>query len=338
MKPTRRDSNMELFRIFCMFLVMLFHVYGMADVFNNDLPSCQRPLPQLLTQLLVSATFGCVDVFILLSGWYGINTKRSKVAAFLFQVLFYSVISYTLFVALCADVSFSPSFLVHIFIFDDYWFVPTYLLLYIFAPALNDFVRKAPHRQFKMLLIAIIVMQSIYGWMSPREAGYLEGRAPFSFIILYMLAGYLRRFPVRIKLYSKTQLFLLYLAATTVNALLADTAKSMENQTLVDIVYRFSSPFIIFSSICLLLIFSKIEIGYNKTINWIAASSFAAFLVHCFPLFISHVFTPQLNEWYHSLSGIGFVALSTLYIIAIYAASILIDQIRIRVYRLIAPQ
>ena len=320
---------MELFRILCMFLVLFFHVYGFVDILNNSIAPNSRPLSTFTTQLLVSATFGCVDVFILLSGWYGINTKASKIAAFVFQVLFYSVISYLLFIIVFPDINFSPSFLIHIFILDDYWFVPIYLLLYIFAPALNDYIRQSGHLQFKTLLITIIAFQCVYGWLNPREAGLLEGRSPFSFIILYMLAGYLRRFPVRIKSYSKSILFLLYAVFTVANALLAYTAKQANNQILVDTVYQFSSPLIIAGSVCLLLLFNNIKLSYNKTVNWIAASSFAAFLIHCFPLFIDKVFKPQVEYLYHTYNAPLFILLSTLYVVAIYVASILIDQVRL---------
>ena len=72
-----RDSNMELYRIVCMMLVVLFHVCGVIDITNDNLSPDDRSIGVLPTQLITSATFVCVDVFVLLSGWYGIKAKLS---------------------------------------------------------------------------------------------------------------------------------------------------------------------------------------------------------------------------------------------------------------------
>lgn len=335
MNKTVRDSNMELYRIVCMFLVMLFHVCGVVDVTNNEvLPSCP-PSRMLLTQLATSATFVCVDVFILLSGWYGIRTRTEKVAAFVYQVLFLSILSYIVFIACYDDVTFSWSFLAHVFLMDDYWFVSTYLLLYLVAPMLNSFIRDSSHRQFRFILIAAILFQCVYGWLSPREAGFLEGRSPFSFLLLYMLAGYVRRFPVRLKQLPKNRLLTLYLLTVAVNGLLAFAARYTGHVQLVNIIYRFSSPLIIFASLCLLLYFSKLSISHQPLINRVAASSFAAFLVHCFPMFTLKVFWPVVQKMYLSLPAAVFAVAALLFVVLVYVASILIDQVRIATYGLL---
>lgn len=75
-------------------------------------------------------------------------------------------------------------FLIHILITDDYWFVPAYLSLYIFSPVINSFIEKANKHTFATVVIAMLLIQSVYGWISPNEAGYLEGRSPFSFFLL----------------------------------------------------------------------------------------------------------------------------------------------------------
>lgn len=72
--PTR-DSNMELYRIVAMFMVIFFHVFGEIDILNNELFSNKFELKYYINLLFTSATFICVDMFVLLSGWYGINTK-----------------------------------------------------------------------------------------------------------------------------------------------------------------------------------------------------------------------------------------------------------------------
>lgn len=333
MNTKERDSNMELYRIVCMMLVVLFHVCGVIDITNNSLSPEDRSIGMLPTQLITSATFVCVDVFVLLSGWYGIKPKRSKAAAFVYQVLFYSIISYILFLLFCPDLAFSMNMLLHIFILDDYWFVPVYLLLFAVSPLLNRFIKDSSHQEFKTVLLFAFLFQCVYGWIIPKEAGFLEGRSPFSFMLLYLIAAYARRFPISLKQLSKSMLFLLYLASVFTNGLLAYFSKTIGNQMLVDTIYQFSSPFIIFASLCLLLLFSKISISYNRLINWIAASSFAVFLIHCFPLFVERIFWPFIENLYLTSSLPTFLFVSLIFVIILYAGCIFIDQLQIISYK-----
>ena len=333
MKQQKRDSNMELYRIVCMLTVVFFHIFGVVDISNAKLPAEQCSIGMLPTQLLMSATFVCIDVFVLLSGWYGIKPRTEKVISFVFQVLFYSVISYALFLIFCPDVAFSPSFLAHIFLLDDYWFVPVYLLLYLVAPIFNPFISNSSHRQFKSVLIIFILFQSIYGWLNPREAGWLEGRSPASFFLLYLLGGYVRRFPVRLKQQRIAVLMLLYAAAITVNALLAYAAKTWGSQGMTDQVYCFGSPNIIFASLCLLLAFSRLKLGYNRTINFVARSSFAVFLIHCFPLFVQKIFWPYFEHLYVTMPARVFLAASLLLGVGFFLCAVLIDQLRLFSYK-----
>lgn len=345
-KMVVRDSNMELYRIVAMLLVMLFHVFGEVDQMGNQLfPDSLEPY-HVINLLLTSATFVCVDMFVLLSGWYGINTRWSKVKAFIFQVLFYSVSIYLIMLLCCPGIQFSWNFLIHVFILDDYWFVPVYLMLYLFAPAINPFIKKSSNKEFLTLLLSVFIMQCIYGWLNYRESGYMEGCSPISFLILYLLGAYLRRIESAtstessnislIKNLSKKQLFLCYSSLITFNWIIAVIAKHFHHELLLQIAWQFSSPIIIIAAACLLLLFSKINIGYNKTINWIAASSFAAFLIHCFPLFYEEVYSKTVVSIASSLPYAAALPLLLLLVLVFYAVSILIDQARIYIYRKIS--
>lgn len=329
--PTR-DSNMELYRIVAMFMVIFFHVFGEIDLLNNELFSNKFELKNYINLLFTSATFICVDMFVLLSGWYGINTKWNKIKAYIFQVLFYSVSIYVIMLLYCQPVQFSWKYLIHIFILDDYWFVPVYLMLYIFAPAINPFIRKSNNKEILTLLLSVITIQSIYGWINYRESGYMEGCSPISFLILYILGAYLQRMASYFNNISKKKIFICYISLILLNWIIAVVAKLLHNELLSNIAWQFSSPITIMAAACILLIFSKINIGYNKIINKIAASSFAAFLIHCFPLFYEQIFSETIIEIVSKYSYALALVILILLVFIFYAISILIDQIRIFIY------
>ena len=323
---------MELFRITAMFLVVLFHISG--EIEQLEKPSCADELSLLysINLLVTSVTFVCVDMFVLLSGWFGINSNLKRIKSLIFQVLFYSVSLYLLMLMLNNDITCSWHFLLsatgRTLFFYNYWFIPAYLMLCILAPILNAYIKQCSERQYLATVIAILIMQSIYGWLGP-EAGYKEGTSPVSFIILYLLGGYLRQYAMRIKRLSKTTLMACYVTFTIVSWLIAMTGLITGNQLIEHISWQFSSPLTIAAASCLLLYFSKLQMGYNKQINWIAASSFAVFLIHCFPLFYYHVFKNAVVAIYQSLPlPVSLLAL-LLFAVLLFMASVLIDQIRI---------
>ena len=96
-KGKQRDSNMELLRILAMIGIMVVH----ADFFALGAPTsddCIASPIQSMSRLMVeSLTIVCVNLFVLLSGWYGIHPKRKRLAEFLFQILFFNVLIFTSF-------------------------------------------------------------------------------------------------------------------------------------------------------------------------------------------------------------------------------------------------
>lgn len=91
-----RDSNMELLRIVSMVLVLISHASytslnppAQADI-STSLDSA------FLRVLAESFSVVCVNVFVLISGWYGIKVRWSRFAELIFQVVFISISIYAL--------------------------------------------------------------------------------------------------------------------------------------------------------------------------------------------------------------------------------------------------
>lgn len=94
----------------------------------------------------------------------------------------------------------------------------------------------------------------------------------------------------------------------------------------IESVYEYEGLF----DASLFLCFVKMDIGYKKWINWLAASSFAVLLFHVAPFAKYN----QVNELlYNSCSGITYIAVTGIIIAAYYLAGLLIDQIRILIFR-----
>lgn len=325
----QRDSNMELLRIFTMFLVMIFHIDFISLNGTNHIDPSNNPISSFIRITLALASFTCVDIFVLLSGWYGIKFKTSKLLAFIFQILFFSILSYTCFAIFGKT---NNKLFLHIFFLDAYWFIPTYLALYFFSPILNIYVDKCTKANLQRTLILLFIAQICYGWISQQERGYNEGCSPISFIILYLTARYLKLYPSSLTKMKKRWDALIYISVCLIVAIPVFYGEAYNIDIITNTIFKFTSPFTIISSVYLVLFFSKIKLK-SHWINWIAISSFAAFLVHCFPLFNQFVYHDIISFLYLHYSGITLVILIMLYICGIYSFSILIDKVRIFLYQ-----
>lgn len=85
----KRQSNIELLRIVAMFLVLVVHADFMAlgeptfDEMNT------QPLPSVIRVFIQSCAIVCVNVFVLISGWFGVRPNVKSVSKFLFQCFFF---------------------------------------------------------------------------------------------------------------------------------------------------------------------------------------------------------------------------------------------------------
>ena len=188
-----RESNFELLRIVAMFLVLIVH----ADYFSLGAPSYQdcvnSPIQSLFRIAVESVSIICVNVFVLISGWFGIHFKWNALANFLFQVFFFGVVIY-LFSILFLSVPINlkgAAACVQITTWN--WFVKAYICLYLLSPVLNAFCDNANHKTFVSVLVSFFVFQTIYGWTGSAKF-MLQGYSTISFCGLYLLAQYVKRF------------------------------------------------------------------------------------------------------------------------------------------------
>lgn len=326
-----RDSNMELLRIVAMFLVLIYH----ADFLSLGVPSATEaetnPLGVFLRVSVQSYANVCVNVFILISGWYGIKPKLNRGLEFLFQVFFIMA------VALCVNcVAFGHHLCLNdikdlLLLNDVMWFPKSYLLLYCMAPILNAFVEKADKRFFAKILICFFLFQFAYGWLCGGVGWFMGGYSTISFIGLYLLARYCRLYPMKwMTYYSASVYFLVGLSVSLIVALgwFVFTMKGIDASRWLQ---AYNSPFVILQSVLLLLAFNKISF-HSKMINWVAVSCFSVYLFHCSPGMLNK-YVEVVNKIYDSNNTFVFLILLTLFIVMVFCISILIDKVRIAVWR-----
>lgn len=187
-----RDSNIELLRLIAMFMVLIVH----ADFFSLGVPThddiISAPTSAFLRFFFESLSIVCVNVFVLISGWFGIKPSVRSFCNFVFQCLFFLVGIYIVLL-LCGLTSLSVKGIAGCFVMLQWnWFIKAYLGLYIIAPVLNAFVNNTEKMAFQKVLLSFFIFQTAYSWISDGAVFFEGGYSTMSFIGLYLLARYVK--------------------------------------------------------------------------------------------------------------------------------------------------
>lgn len=309
-----------------MLLVLMVHagfkalgVPSADEVFDN-------PVSSFLRFLNESISIICVDVFILITGWFGIRPKVSRFCALIFQVLFIGVFIYVCLLILRKVDTWGLSDWVRLLLFRrDLWFVAAYIVLYIISPVLNHFASNASKETFKKVLLSFFIIQTVFGF-SNKWTFFCSGYSPLSFAGLYLLARYMRIFHSRFCYFNKWCDMAIYLSLTIFSTF---ASMIMVGYSRNDgwLLYEYLSPTVIVSSIYFFLFFTKLSF-HSCSINWIASSAFTIYLFHCDPLIFERYYLAPIREFYLNDSFPTFLIHTVFLIITFFSLSILIDKIR----------
>jgi len=339
-KPARQ-SNFELLRIVAMFLVLVVHADFAALGQPTHLDAVNQTGVILWRYLFEGLAIVCVNVFVLLSGWFGIRPSGKGFGKFIFQVAFFSISLFVFNLAMGWS-CFEWNNLFTALTFTSvpaneyiplYWFIVSYIGLYLLAPVLNAYVEKASQKQLGWTIILFYAFQTLYGWLLGSEwTIFKDGYSTLSFIGLYLLAQYVHKYPMKCTQLAKGWDLLIYLAAALLVAGIGFAGVYWDISGLNTRILAYSNPLVILESLALLLFFSKLELQ-SKLVNWVGASAFAVFLLHLSPFFYFEGYKKPLRWFsaqYDALPAFGWIVL---YMIGIFIVAVLIDQIRILIYK-----
>lgn len=330
-----RQSNIELLRIVAMFLVLVVH----ADFWSNGIPTNEEcinnVLPSVTRFFFESISIVCVDVFVLISGWFGIRPNLKRMSSFIFQCLFFLCCLY-LISLIVGWGKLTPSGILGCFALLHWnWFIKAYIGLCIFAPFLNSYIEHSSEKGLRMTLVWFYIFQTIYGWLFPAAQFIESGYSVFSFVGLYLLAQYVRKYLLnRLFTVSGITFFRIYFVIVLFNTVWGYLSV-LKGIPFFGCIFNYTSPLVILASISLLLAFQKFKIQ-SGIINWVAASSFAVFLLHVSPSTNITLFKASCQWIYSQYDNILCVGFLFVFLLFVFVLAILLDQIRIGIWRIIS--
>ena len=329
-KSVIRDSNMELLRIIAMIGILVLH----ADFFALGFPKMgdcsSSPLFTIFRFFIESIFIISVNLFVLLSGWYGIKPRKRSFLNLCFQIFFFNILFFCIFSFITPHDALCWDGISSIFMIDSrFWFVKSYILLYFLSPVLNSFAPNTTKNRFFFILVGFFLFQSFYGWFFKSVRWFYDGYSTISFIGLYLLAQYLRHFVTCSC--NHIILLLLFLFFVIFNTATAFIFAASDKDYYSNLLFCYNSPFVILASVVVFLLFQNFSLRSNL-INYIAISSFAVFLFHANHFFLDRVYVPIIRYWFTNDLVVVFLLKVFIFIVIVFGASIAIDKIRIYVY------
>lgn len=331
------NTGINLFKLFSMFMIALLHVLGMGGIIGAAAgTSSYYPV-----YLMQNAAFCAVNCYALVSGYLmlGKEIKPSRITELWFEVFFYSVSISAIMMIVYRDL-FSARNIVYAvtpIISNQYWYMTSYFMMYLFVPMMNKFADAANKKVFTATIVVILVLTT--GSLMIKQDGFRlnDGYSPIWLMIMYLVGAYMKKFNVGAKM-KKWLALLLYVISSLCSFILCVFSKKLLKIMLGnDISYlSYTSPFVVLSAIFLFIFFSKLKFGKKteKFINYITPAALGVYLIHTHPL----VFNKLMKDIAMPLVNHGTAAMifgSIAMALAVFIICIVIDLLRIQLFRLI---
>lgn len=324
-----REINVELLRIVLMIMIVCHHFLmrgrGLHLLYTSGSTHINEDaIHGLFIDSFLIMTVNC---FIFISGYYGIKFRVKTILSLLIQAITYSIGIDLVFDLFNGD-SFSADSIWNGLLSvpeGQWWFITTYVFLYLLSPFLNLAKKHLTRFQFLYILGVLTVINFIVGFtLEASSLGVLNGYSLFSFICVYF---YGQAFNGYIDL-KKGKWF--YLAVYVICSLLIFTMflLSLKHFT-VDLAwtaFSYNNPLVLISAISFFFFFKHLSISWKK-ISFFSSSVLAVYLVHEHPRSADFL-TENLNRFAtkHMIGNVYF----TLFLIALllFLLSTFVEKIR----------
>lgn len=324
---------------------MLFIVVGHAIVHGMAIfKSCDLThLSQIeivnygIVQLLVYLTSISVNCFILISGYFTINSKQvnyNRIIKIWFQTFFYSSIIYLLLSAI-GTIPFKITTEIKTLlpvITKQYWFITCYIPLMLISPYINRIiVGNSRKDNFKNLLILSSITLTFISFNTFYiPIGFINtyGHNIFWFIYLYIVGGYIRLYePLSNQTKLLSYIFVVLLLLVSINGIVSHLTTginpffSIHNNGVIFIFSLLS--FLIIKNIKL-----NISNAINKILIKIAPYTFGVYLIHDNNYIREILWYKQLFQFEEHFNTYYFILYLLAISILIFVICVCIDKMR----------
>lgn len=191
MPKSVRDSNFELLRVFAIFLITIHHLV------INSIDACGYKTPYSYDVKGVGGVFlnslaiVGVNVFILISGYYGIKRVWKPIIQLTIDCFIYGCI----LILICHFIfgyDYSYKILLKGISFTHSWFVVCYFFLVLISPILEYGLKNNEESVIRKWVILLVFANVILGYCF--RIVNVSGYSAYNFVMLYVIGRWIRVF------------------------------------------------------------------------------------------------------------------------------------------------
>ena len=281
-----------------------------------------------------------VDVFVLISGYFMVESKFKAKNVFktaISGVWIYSFIFSILAMKIGGGGAHSTIELIRaIFpiLTKKFWFVNSYVLLYMLSPFLNKLIYSLSKKHFTILIGYLVLIFSIRTTLLPVSWSQdpTGGMGISLFILLYFIAAWLRMYYCSNgKKYRWLIGYFMLAICLLMSKMLIIKVGAGEN--LSSKFYGYSSPVTIVEAICLFSFFLNLQPMRKRRgniVNYVAKHSFSVYIIHFSMMSVLFTKVFHVQNWINNIgTGILAILISS---IVIYVVCTIIDVFKCSIF------
>lgn len=324
-----RNSNLELYRVIVMIMIVAHHYFvnsGLMELVLNSSNSYKS------VYLLLFGMWGKtgINCFVLITGYFMCtsNITLKKFLKLLFEIYLYKIIIFICFYIAGYEMLSLKSGLRLILPVTDVAdnFTGCFILFWIAIPFLNVLLKNLTKRQHALLLLLSL---SIYVILPLLPFNRVVMNYVTWFIVLYFISSYVRLYQFQLfanRTWGWLTVLLILLSMLSVVACLKLGRNPYwfvsDSNAILAVLVGISS----------FMFFKDASIPYNKFINTLGASTFGVLLIH------ANSDAMRTWLWYDMLNNVGWfgnsiiavIAHSIMSVVLIYTLCTVIDWLRIK--------
>lgn len=278
MKDKVRESKFELLRLFAIFCIVYHHLlingvnicgYNSPYIIDDN-----GIMPLIINSLLMG---GVVNVFLLISGWYGIKSVVPNCIRLCLSCLVYGGIAVLLSCCLWSY-DFSLQVLFNTVKVTNYWYITHFILLVAVSPILERSLAHITSRELGYWIIILTIINILFG--AGLRILNTNGFNVLNFIWLYYIGRYLKlsfndNWYRLLYKYCVPIILLVVIAEVILFVVLCKVGHIQKGITF----WGYNMPWVVLTSVCTFILFSKIKLQ-SKFINTCATTVLGIYLMH----------------------------------------------------------
>lgn len=283
----KRNSNLELYRIIVMLLIIAHHY-----VVNSGLTLADGPIlnDMLSTKSIFLCLFGAwgktgINCFVLITGYFMCQSKITprKFFKLLFEIYYYRIIIGCIFLA----TGYTELSLIIIakmilpFTSLSTGFSGCFLVFYLTIPFLTILVNHLNEKMHLRLLLLIFLFYVVFASIPKMVIGYSYVSW---FMCLFFIASYIRKYPKKLfentKFWGWASFFMLVVSSLSIIGFVWIGTKTGNSNIGTFWLSDSNRILAVITSITWFMFFKNIKINQSRVINALGGATFGVLLIH----------------------------------------------------------